>query len=83
MGEGSASGVPWGAGSGKATWEGWGGEISNGISNAQRCETPLRCPHVAPETTRDGVGLGDPVERFLASTGSRDRGWDGRQLAMT
>jgi hypothetical protein len=30
-----------------------GGEISNGISNPQRCETPLHCTHVAPETMRD------------------------------
>ena len=33
-----------------------GGEISNGISNAQRGETHLHCAHVAYETTRDVVG---------------------------
>jgi hypothetical protein len=32
------------------------------------------------ETTRDIVGLGDPIERFLANTGRRDRGWDGSKL---
>src|SRR6266404_1208469 len=46
-----------------------GGEISNGISNAQRCETLLHCAHVAPEPTRDGVRSGDPVERCLAHRG--------------
>jgi len=60
-----------------------GGEISNGISTAQRCETPLHCAHVAPETTRDVVGLGDPVERCLAHTGRSNRRGDGGQLEMT
>ena len=60
-----------------------GGEISNGISTAQRCETPLHCAHVAPETTRDVVGLGDPVERCLARTGRGSGRWNGGQLEMT
>ena len=35
LGEGSASGVPWGDGLGKGDWEGLGGgKISNGISKA-------------------------------------------------
>ena len=46
-------------------------------------ETYLRCTHVAYEPTRDGVGLGHPVERYLACTGRSDGGWDGRKLQMT
>jgi Glycine transporter len=67
MGEGSASGVPWGTASGRA---GWRGAISNGIANAQRGEPPLRCAHVAPESTRDGEErLSVPVEfREYATT---------------
>ena len=73
--------MPWGKTSGRA-WEGWrgGDAISNGIANAQRGETPLRCLHVAPESTRDGVGLGDPIERFLASTSRGNRRRVGRKL---
>jgi hypothetical protein len=43
--------------------------------NAQRWETHLHCTHVAYETTRDTVGLGRPVERFLARTGRCDWRW--------
>ena len=46
-------------------------------------QTPLRCARVAYEITRDVVGLGDPIECFLANMGRRDRGWDGRKLQMT
>jgi hypothetical protein len=60
-----------------------GGVDSNGSSNAQRCETPLRCAHVAYETTRDVVGLGNPIERFLARTGRYNGRWDGGKLEMT
>jgi hypothetical protein len=41
------------------------GPISNGIATAQRSETSLRCAHVAPESTRDGMSLGDPIECYL------------------
>jgi hypothetical protein len=60
-----------------------GGVDSNGSSNAQRCETPLRCVHVAYETTRDVVGLGNPIERCLARTGRCNGRWDGGKLEMT
>ena len=46
-------------------------------------EIHFRCTHVASETTRDVVGLGDPIERFLARTGRRERRGDGRKLQMT
>jgi hypothetical protein len=59
-----------------------GDTISNGIANAQKGETPLRCTHVAPESTRDSVGLGDPIERFLASTSRGKRRRVGRKLQM-
>ena len=58
-----------------------GTPIANGIANAQKGATPRRCAHVANETTRDGVGLGNPIERCLA--GRSKRRWDGGQLAMT
>jgi hypothetical protein len=69
----------------------WGGDdfkgdstrISKGILHAQRGERHLRCAHIASETTRDVVGLGNPIERCLASTGRGKRRWDGGQLAMT
>ena len=54
LGYGSAAGVPWGTAARRATWEGWRRAIANGIAHAQRCETPLRCAHIAPESTRDG-----------------------------
>src|SRR5262249_55438122 len=38
-----------GPASGKTVWKGWEG------LHAQLCETPLRCAHVADETTREGV----------------------------
>src|SRR5262249_48232119 len=53
------------------------------ILNAQKCEALLRCTHVASETPRYGVGLGDPIKRFLARTGGCNRGWDGGKLEMT
>ena len=37
--------------------------------------TRLRSAHVAYETTRVVVGLGDPVTWSLAGTGRRDGGW--------
>ncbi len=57
--------------------------ISKGILHAQRGERHLRCAHIASETTRDVVGLGNPIERCLASTGRGKRRWDGGELAMT
>ena len=55
-------GCPGGTASGRATEDGWRGPISNGIATAQRGETSLRCAHVAPESTRDGMGLlGDAI----------------------
>ena len=57
--------------------------MANGISKAQRRETPLRCAPVAYETTCHVVGLGHPVERFLATTGRCNGRWDGRELEMT
>jgi hypothetical protein len=69
---------------GRRPREGQPGRIdATGISNAQRCETHLRCAHVAYETTRDVVGLGDPVERYLARTGRGHGRWNGGQLART
>ena len=38
--------------------------------------------HVAPEFTRDGVGLGDPIEGCLASTSRGNRWRVGRALQM-
>src|SRR5262249_20871846 len=43
---------------------------------------PRRCAHVAHETTRDGGGLGNPIERFVASTGRGKRRRVGRELQM-
>jgi hypothetical protein len=61
-----------------------GGKISNGRDfKLFRHEIHLHCTHVAPETTCDVVGLGDPVERCLAQTGRCNGRWDGGQLAMT
>ena len=58
-----------------------GGDFKRDFKRSEVCLIPLlRSAH---ETTRDVVGLGDPVERCLASTGRRDRGWDGRKHAMT
>ena len=57
--------------------------MANGMANAQKGATPRRCAHVANEPTRDGVGLGNPIERFLARTGRCNGTWDGRKLEMT
>ena len=51
--------------------------------NAQKGMTPRRGAHVAYEPTRDVVGLGNPIERCLATMGRGNRRWDGGQLAMT
>ena len=59
-----------------------GTPIANGIANAQKGATPRRCAHVANETTRDGVGLGNPIERCLASAGRGERRRVGRELQM-
>jgi hypothetical protein len=59
---------------------------SSGMASAQRCcrlKTNFRCADVAPESTGDAVGLSGPVERFLASAGGSNGGWDGRKLQMT
>ena len=42
----------------------------------------LHGTHVAPEATRDGVGLSDPIERCLASTSRDQRRRVGRELQM-
>src|SRR5207244_7631546 len=55
----------------------------NGIANAQQGVTSRRGAHVAYEPTRDVVGLGNPIERCLATTGRGNRRWDGGKLAMT
>ena len=60
-----------------------GKPISNGIATAQKGVTPRRGAHVAYEPTRDVVGLGNPIERGLATTGRGNRRWDGGKLAMT
>jgi hypothetical protein len=52
------------------------------MAHAQRCETHLHCAHVAPEATRDGVGLSDPIERCLARTSRGKRRRVGRELQM-
>src|SRR5215510_7106091 len=70
--------MPWGDGLGKGDLRRLeGGAISNGIATAQRGETPA-----APESTRDGVGLGDPIERCLARTSQGNRRRVGRELQM-
>jgi hypothetical protein len=69
-----------------AGFGGMGEWISNRMASTQRCcplKIYLRCAHVAPEPTGDAVGLSDPVERFLASTGMSNGGWDGRKLQVT
>jgi hypothetical protein len=68
--------MPWSEGSS-------GKPIANGIANAQKGATPRRGAHVAYEPTRDVVGLGNPIERCLATTGRGNRRWDGGKLAMT
>ena len=77
------TGGPLGEGIGKGSGGRRGGKISNGIANAQRCATHLQWAHVAPETTRDVVGLGDPVERCLANTSRCNGRWTRGQLEMT
>ncbi len=71
-------GVPWGESLRKGAC-GWGG----GMLNAHLGETPLPCAHGAYETPCDVVGFVDPSAYFLATTGRRERGWDGGRLAMT
>ena len=63
----------------------WGGDFKADFKRPEVSlshETYLRCTPVAHEATRDGVGLGHPVERFLARTDRCNGRWDGRQLAM-
>ena len=43
---------------------------------------PRHSAHVAYEATRAVVGLGNPVNRCLASTGWGNGRWDGRELEM-
>jgi len=47
-------GCPGGTAAGRAPWVGLEDAIANGIAHAQRGETPRRCAHVVPESTRDG-----------------------------
>ena len=75
-GGGERAGRPWSAGSS-------GKPIANGIATAQKGVTPRRGAHVAYEPTRDVVGLGNPIERCLATAGRGNRRWDGGKLAMT
>ena len=80
---GSVSGVPWGDGLRKGDLGRLGGSLFQRLRRLCRPETP-RTAHTSPsEATRDVVGLGDPVERFLAQTGRCNRRWDGGQLEMT
>src|SRR6266705_4833589 len=67
---------PWSAGSS-------GKPSANGIATAQKGVTPRRGAHGASEPTRDVVGLGNPIDRCLATTGRGNRRWDGGKLAMT
>lgn len=61
-----------------------GGDFKDCIrSGCCPLKTYFGCAHVVPEPTGDGVGLSDPVERFLARTGGSNGGWDGRKLEMT
>ena len=48
------------------------GRNFKGVSKAQRRETPLRCAHVAYETTCPGVGFGDPNKYFCGANRVRD-----------
>jgi hypothetical protein len=57
--------------------------LQTGFQRLFRHVTPLHCAHVAPETMRDVAGLGDPVKRCLAHTGSGNGRWDGGGLQMT
>jgi hypothetical protein len=57
--------------------------LSGSKSHGGWGERHLRCAHIASETTRDVVGLGNPIERCVASPGRRKRKWDGGQLART
>jgi len=54
------------------------GRMANGMSKAQRHETPFCCAHVAYETTCHVVSLVDPSKYFLATTGRCNGRWDGR-----
>ena len=75
--------MPWGEGLGTGGLESGWGEDFKGDFKRSKGEVPFRCAHVTHETTRDVVGLGNPIERFLATTGRCNRRWDGRQLEMT
>lgn len=67
----------------------WGGRfkgdstrIAKGILHARREERHLRGTHGANEPTPNGIGLGNPIERCLASTGRGKRRRVGRALQM-
>ena len=55
-GRGALQGCPGGTASGRRRGKAGGGAMAHGMAHAQTGETPLRCTHVAPEATRDGVG---------------------------
>src|SRR5215471_3745708 len=68
-----------------ARWRQWGktekGALGQDRTHAEVC-THRHGAHVAYETTRVVVGLGDPVTWGLASTGRRDGRWVGRAFQM-
>jgi hypothetical protein len=59
-----------------------GTDRAKGILHAQRVDRHLRCAHVANEPTHNGIGLGNPTERSLASTGRDNRRRVGCALQM-
>ena len=67
---------------GGADFQGNSTRMAKGILHAQRDERHLRDAHVANEPTHNGVGLGNPIERCLASTGRGNRRRVGRALQM-
>ena len=52
---------------GRAYFKGDSTRIAKGILHAQRDDRHLHCAHVANEPTHDVIGLGNPIERGLAT----------------
>jgi hypothetical protein len=63
-------------------WKAEGGGWHTGFQRRKEGETRRRYAYIASETTRHVVGLVES-EYLLATTGRRNRRWDGRQLEMT